>query len=197
MTDLVLMPAACYPVYPADRRARPAARAAASRSTPGGAYVFRHEPSGDPARLQMFHHARARPDRRARDASPPGATPGATARSSCCAALGLDADFDVAVGPVLRPRGPDARREPARAGAEVRDPGADRRRPSRRRSRRSTTTRTTSRSAYGIAHGRRRRSRTPPASASATSGSSLALLRDPRARPGRVAGRGAAGAVGR
>ena len=22
---------------------------------PGGVYVFRHEPSGDPARLQMFH----------------------------------------------------------------------------------------------------------------------------------------------
>jgi seryl-tRNA synthetase len=54
MTDLVLTPAACYPVYPAV--------AARGRLSPGGvtvdagaAYVFRHEPSGDPARLQMFH----------------------------------------------------------------------------------------------------------------------------------------------
>jgi len=54
MTDLVLTPAACYPVYPAI--------AARGRLAPGGvmidaggAYVFRREPSGDPARLQMFH----------------------------------------------------------------------------------------------------------------------------------------------
>lgn len=53
-TDLVLCPAACYPVYPAV--------AAWGRLEPGGlsvdaggAYVFRHEPSPDPARLQMFH----------------------------------------------------------------------------------------------------------------------------------------------
>jgi seryl-tRNA synthetase len=54
MTELVLTPAACYPVYPE----------IASRGTlaPGGvtvdagsAYVFRNEPSGDPARMQMFH----------------------------------------------------------------------------------------------------------------------------------------------
>ncbi len=54
MTDLVLTPAACYPVYPAV--------AARGRLRPGGvtvdagcAYVFRREPSGDPARMQMFH----------------------------------------------------------------------------------------------------------------------------------------------
>jgi seryl-tRNA synthetase len=54
MTDLVMTPAACYPVYPAV--------AARGRLAPGGitvdaggSYVFRHEPSGDPARLQMFH----------------------------------------------------------------------------------------------------------------------------------------------
>lgn len=53
MTELVLTPAACYPVYPAI--------AARGRLVPGGvtvdagnAYVFRHEPSGDPARMQMF-----------------------------------------------------------------------------------------------------------------------------------------------
>jgi seryl-tRNA synthetase len=54
MTDLVLMPAACYPVYPAI--------AARGRLPPegafidaGGAWVFRHEPSYDPARRQIFH----------------------------------------------------------------------------------------------------------------------------------------------
>jgi seryl-tRNA synthetase len=54
MTDLVLKPAACYPVYPAI-----AARGALSKGgvmvDAGGTYVFRHEPSGDPARLQAFH----------------------------------------------------------------------------------------------------------------------------------------------
>jgi seryl-tRNA synthetase len=54
MTELVLTPAACYPVYPAI--------AARGRLAPGGvtvdagsAYVFRNEPAGDPARMQMFH----------------------------------------------------------------------------------------------------------------------------------------------
>jgi seryl-tRNA synthetase len=53
MTDLTLMPAACYPVYPAI--------AARGRLAPGGVFVeagggwvFRHEPSSDPARRQMF-----------------------------------------------------------------------------------------------------------------------------------------------
>ena len=54
MTDLALVPAACYPVYPAI--------AARGRLAPGGVFVdaggswvFRHEPSQDPARRQMFH----------------------------------------------------------------------------------------------------------------------------------------------
>ncbi|MGZ6640340.1 MAG: amino acid--[acyl-carrier-protein] ligase [Solirubrobacteraceae bacterium] len=54
MTDLVLVPAACYPVYPAI--------AARGPLPPGGivvdagaAWVFRREPSGDPARMQAFH----------------------------------------------------------------------------------------------------------------------------------------------
>ena len=53
MTELMLSPAACYPVYPAI--------AARGRLAPGGtivdtgaAWVFRNEPSGDPARLQSF-----------------------------------------------------------------------------------------------------------------------------------------------
>ncbi|HEX7471642.1 MAG TPA: amino acid--[acyl-carrier-protein] ligase [Candidatus Limnocylindrales bacterium] len=54
MTDLVLLPAACYPVYPAIAQ-RGALPAGGITIDPGAAYVFRHEPSGDPARLQMFH----------------------------------------------------------------------------------------------------------------------------------------------
>ena len=53
MTDLVLTPAACYPVYPAVA-ARGPLPAGGMTVDAGGAYVFRHEPSGDPARLQMF-----------------------------------------------------------------------------------------------------------------------------------------------
>jgi seryl-tRNA synthetase len=54
MTEVTLMPAACYPVYPAI--------AARGRLAPGGVFVdaggswvFRHEPSEDPARRQIFH----------------------------------------------------------------------------------------------------------------------------------------------
>ena len=54
MTDLVLTPAACYPVYPAIAARGPLATGGITVDA-GGAYVFRHEPSGDPARLQMFH----------------------------------------------------------------------------------------------------------------------------------------------
>ena len=54
MTDLVLLPAACYPVYPAIAGRGPLAAGGLTIDA-GGAYVFRHEPSGDPARLQMFH----------------------------------------------------------------------------------------------------------------------------------------------
>jgi seryl-tRNA synthetase len=53
-TDLVLTPAACYPVYPAIA-ARGPLPAGGLTVDAGGSYVFRHEPSGDPARMQMFH----------------------------------------------------------------------------------------------------------------------------------------------
>jgi seryl-tRNA synthetase len=53
-TDLVLVPAACYPVYPAVA-ARGPLPVDGTTVDAGGAYVFRHEPSHDPARLQMFH----------------------------------------------------------------------------------------------------------------------------------------------
>ncbi len=54
MTDLVLVPAACYPVYPAMAARGPVPPGGLTIDA-GGAYVFRSEPSGDPARLQMFH----------------------------------------------------------------------------------------------------------------------------------------------
>jgi seryl-tRNA synthetase len=54
MSDLVLMPAVCHPVYPAIAQRGPLP-AGGVTIDPGGSYAFRHEPSGDPARLQMFH----------------------------------------------------------------------------------------------------------------------------------------------
>jgi seryl-tRNA synthetase len=54
MTDLVLVPAACYPVYPAIARRGPLPAGGVTIDA-GGSYVFRNEPSGDPARMQMFH----------------------------------------------------------------------------------------------------------------------------------------------
>jgi seryl-tRNA synthetase len=54
MTELTLMPAACYPVYPAIAARGPLGAGGAFVDA-GGAWVFRHEPSHDPARRQVFH----------------------------------------------------------------------------------------------------------------------------------------------
>ncbi len=54
MTDVVLVPAACYPAYPAMALRGPLPKGGVTLDL-GGSYVFRNEPSGDPARLQMFH----------------------------------------------------------------------------------------------------------------------------------------------
>lgn len=54
MSPLVLMPAACYPVYPAIA-ARGKLPSGGLTIDPGDAWVFRHEPSDDPSRLTMFH----------------------------------------------------------------------------------------------------------------------------------------------
>jgi seryl-tRNA synthetase len=54
MTDLALMPAACYPVYPAIAARGPLPPGGVFIDA-GGSWVFRHEPSQDPARRQMFH----------------------------------------------------------------------------------------------------------------------------------------------
>ncbi len=53
-TEVSLMPAACYPVYPALARRGPLPEHGVFVDA-GGAWVFRHEPSTDPARRQMFH----------------------------------------------------------------------------------------------------------------------------------------------
>ena len=50
MTELVLTPAACYPLYPTLKGAQPRA----GRLMDVFSYCFRHEPSPDPARMQLF-----------------------------------------------------------------------------------------------------------------------------------------------
>ncbi|WP_027795714.1 amino acid--[acyl-carrier-protein] ligase [Paraburkholderia acidipaludis] len=51
-TRLVLTPAACYPIYPVMARRGPLP--AQGRTVDVLSYCFRHEPSLDPARMQMF-----------------------------------------------------------------------------------------------------------------------------------------------
>ncbi len=53
-TGVTLVPAACYPSYPAMALRGPLPKGGVTLDL-GGCYVFRNEPSGDPARLQMFH----------------------------------------------------------------------------------------------------------------------------------------------
>ncbi len=53
-TDMALTPAACYPVYPAIAARGPVPADGVTVEVAHGA-VFRHEPSGDPARMQYFH----------------------------------------------------------------------------------------------------------------------------------------------
>jgi seryl-tRNA synthetase len=54
MTAMALVPAACYPVYPA-LAARGPLPPGGIFVDAGGAWVFRHEPAEDPARMQSFH----------------------------------------------------------------------------------------------------------------------------------------------
>ena len=49
-----MVPAACYPTYPVIAARGPLGADGVSLDL-GGSYVFRNEPSGDPARMQMFH----------------------------------------------------------------------------------------------------------------------------------------------
>ena len=52
-TDLMMLPAACYPVYPAIAERGPVDPGGLLIDI-GGSWVFRHEPSLDPARRQIF-----------------------------------------------------------------------------------------------------------------------------------------------
>lgn len=54
MTEMVLAPAACYPLYPAIAERGPLPEGGVTLDT-GDAYVFRREPSNDPSRMQIFH----------------------------------------------------------------------------------------------------------------------------------------------
>jgi len=54
MSEMVLTPAACYPLYPAIAERGPLAEGGVTLDT-GDSYVFRREPSSDPARMQIFH----------------------------------------------------------------------------------------------------------------------------------------------
>jgi seryl-tRNA synthetase len=97
MGDLVLVPAACYPVYPAIA-ARGPLPAGGVTVDAGGAYVFRNEPSGDPARLQMFHQ---REMVRIGEAEAVAAWRDSWRGRAVdlLRELGLDAEFDVATDP--------------------------------------------------------------------------------------------------
>jgi seryl-tRNA synthetase len=96
-TDLCLTPAACYPVYPAIAGRGKLAPGGVMVDA-GGSYVFRHEPSGDPARLQMFHQREI-----VRIGEPETVAEWRDAWRDRSVALlrsvGLDASFDVASDP--------------------------------------------------------------------------------------------------
>jgi seryl-tRNA synthetase len=53
-TEVTLVPAACYPVYPAIAQRGPLESGGVFVDA-GGSWVYRHEPSHDPARRQIFH----------------------------------------------------------------------------------------------------------------------------------------------
>jgi seryl-tRNA synthetase len=102
-TELTMMPAACYPVYPAIAR-RGRLPEGGVFIDAGGAWVFRHEPSHDPMRRQIFHQHElvriAEPD-----AVLEWRDEWAQRGLSILRALGLDAELDVANDPFFGRRG--------------------------------------------------------------------------------------------
>jgi seryl-tRNA synthetase len=103
MTDLALMPAACYPVYPAIAARSPLAPDGVFIEA-GGAWVFRHEPSHDPARRQMFRQhelVRLGPPETVAQWRDDWAAHGL----SLLRAIGLDAELDNASDPFFGRRG--------------------------------------------------------------------------------------------
>ncbi len=103
MTELALVPAACYPVYPAIAARGPLAPGGAFVDA-GGSWVFRHEPSYDPARRQMFHQhelVRIGEPERVLEWRDEWAQRGL----ELLRAVGLDAQLDVANDPFFGRRG--------------------------------------------------------------------------------------------
>ena len=124
-TDLVLVPAACYPSYPAIAARGDLPDGGVSLDL-GGSYVFRNEPSSDPARMQMFHQREL-----VRFGAPEVV---ADWRQRWCdralellRGLGPRRPIGRRLGSVLRPHRPHARPQPALSGAQVRSRCADRR----------------------------------------------------------------------
>lgn len=102
-TELTLMPAACYPVYPAIANRGPLPPGGVFVDA-GGAWVFRHEPSHDPARRQIFHqHELVRIGEP--DAVLDWRDEWAQRGLDLLRALGLDADLDIANDPFFGRRG--------------------------------------------------------------------------------------------
>jgi seryl-tRNA synthetase len=97
MSDLMLAPAVCYPVYPAIASRGPLAPGGVTVDV-GAGYAFRHEPSGDPSRMQSFHIREL-----VRIGEPEAVAAWRDAwrdRSiELLRGLGLDAGFDVAADP--------------------------------------------------------------------------------------------------
>ena len=111
MTDVVLVPAACYPVYPHLAEAGPLP--SGGRTIDVASYCFRHEPSDDPARMQSSactSSSASAPRPRSRR----GSARGSSAALEMLGRLGLAPDVVARQRPVLRARRPDARGEPAR-----------------------------------------------------------------------------------
>ena len=98
MTELVLMPAACYPVYPAIAARGPLAAGRRHRRR-RRRLGLPPRALGRPGAAADVPPARDRPDRRARGRRSRGATLARPRGSSCCARLGLDAELDVANDP--------------------------------------------------------------------------------------------------
>ena len=118
--DVVLTPAACYPVYPT-------ARGTAAGVRPAGR---RHVVLLPPRAVRRCRtdadvpHARARAGRRSRDGRWRGVRRGGRGASQVVDALRLDARADVASDPFFGRGGEAPGREPARSAAQARDRGA-------------------------------------------------------------------------
>jgi seryl-tRNA synthetase len=97
MSEVVLVPAACYPAYPAIALRGPLPQGGVTLDL-GASYVFRHEPSGDPARLQMFHQREWVRIGEAKDVLAWRETWMTRARN-LCQQVGLDATLEVASDP--------------------------------------------------------------------------------------------------